>query len=376
MEAITNAGLPEPLAVFPISDVHSALAEAMENKLKKHPPVLTPRTDSKIKNQIRERMKNEAYFPAWETKNLANFDDDLKVALKKWGSVVIKPLHGYQGIGVNFINSGSDIPGAKTNLLEAIETLNARIEGLTSHERVSVSSKFLIEEKIESSEFAIDGVVSRGRLVFAEICEKGEMSKGFQEDQRYFTPPNLPVEVERSARNAVELLARSYPELTSAFHIEFKYKGNQAIIIDIGLRMGGAGLSDLIHFNSSGVSLFGVWLDALLGKTDPPIVSMKRNPTLLYLGQVRNGGIVKRVPLVTEIGLSKTVRVPMEFQFCKTGDCLKPFPQYTGHPNTALLVFPADELGMIEMERSQSICEKYLNPVYVENQIGREINEL
>jgi hypothetical protein len=365
LEAISNAGLSEVLAIFPVVDAHAALAEVLEKKLSLRDTKLSPRAESRVKNQLREHVGSNDFFPNWEKCAVSNFDESVRTALRRWGQVVIKPLHGFQGIGVKIISSADEIFEAKVNLLGAIETLNARVQGLTDSDRFDASNHFLIEERIESTEFAMDGVMSQGRLVFGQICEKGERSTRFQEDQRYFAPPQLPIGLDQSARRAVQLIAGSYPDLTSAFHIEFKQKGNQAIIFDIGFRVGGAGLSDLIHFHASGVSLFGVWLDALLGNFDPPKPSNLHRPTLLYLGQVRSGGVVERVPSVAEMGFSPCVDVALEMHICKAGDCLRPFPNYTGHPNAALLVFPPNEMGRDQLEQAFTSCQKHLNPTYL-----------
>ncbi|MBI3535230.1 MAG: ATP-grasp domain-containing protein [Deltaproteobacteria bacterium] len=366
VEAIFEAKIRPLLAVIPINETYSHIAESISYKLCSTHRIFNskPLTDSIIKNKLRNKIESNDYFPSWQKVSIDKFRVTIEQALNQFASVVVKPIHGCLSIGTTVVRSSQDLDRASNNLISGIRTLKNYIISPEVYKNNDTNSHFILEEYIDSKEYVIDGIISLGNVVFASFCEKSDRSQIYNEDRCYFTPCDLSKEIQLSAYTFIHKLAQTYPTLVSGFHAEFRIKDNKVKFIDIGLRVGGSGLSDLIYFYSTGNSIFGFWINSILGNKLKPNNSKEPCFTMLYLGQVRAGGIVTKLRSTKHDAIAAFGKIMFEHKFCNIGDKLSGLPNYSGHPSATIIKLNKQNQSRASINKLLLLCEKHLNPIY------------
>ncbi|OFZ19598.1 MAG: hypothetical protein A2Z20_06500 [Bdellovibrionales bacterium RBG_16_40_8] len=119
-------------------------------------------------------------------------------------------------------------------------------------------------------------------------------------------------------------------------HIEFRYSDAGPKVLDIGLRLGGAGLTHQLVEISTGKNLIKAVLAEFCDMNPNQfLIKCRDDLCLLYLVQVESGGQVKSLPLfnISEDG----VEVIEKSFFIKPGDTLRSYPNFSGVPGYALV---------------------------------------
>ncbi|MBU1918866.1 ATP-grasp domain-containing protein, partial [bacterium] len=324
LEVVKNNKIKNVIDVVALRDKHVPLVTSLCEKVSSTSNLsgkIRALNDANIKTKLRQGLNND-YFPWWKKVNLNQFEDEVQRALNTYATLIVKPLHGYHGIGVKKISSTDDILSVKNEVVTAIAVLNERFNGFDQATKDDVTLSCILEEYIDSSDYVVDAVISNGKVLFSEFCEKATRSLSYNEDRAYFTAHNLTEKMLDKAKSFLSDLANKYPEFISIVHAEFKIKDDKVKFIDIAFRAGGAGLSDKIHFYSTGVSLYDVWLKALIDKNATAILDYTKKPILLYLGQVKGGGVVHEITRAIDVATPDSSSILFENSFCKVGDVL------------------------------------------------------
>ncbi|SHE39170.1 ATP-grasp domain-containing protein [Ferrithrix thermotolerans DSM 19514] len=147
--------------------------------------------------------------------------------------IVVKPTSETQSRGVSRANSYSE-------LLQAIEIASS----------VTHKDNLLIEEYIDGSEHALEGVLVDSELVTLAIFDKPEPLVGpYFEESIYITPSNLPDKVITEAKRVVQRSCRSLGLWTGPIHAEFRVTSEgQLFLIEIAARSIGGSCSKALAF--------------------------------------------------------------------------------------------------------------------------------
>lgn len=321
------------------------LNQGLNNKF--YDPKLIELTKDKIK--MRRALADLECNPDYQ---IIDSDELIKETPKVKFPLIVKPPLGFSSIGVQKVNHQNELYPALTNCLSTYGKIEKAVG-------IKITNEILIEKFVVGTEVSVEVFANNSELQVLGICSKSEMIPPFFEEISYQLPANIPVEDSfRITKSAVDVCKKLNLKNGMA-HLEFVYNANEIAVLDIGLRLGGGGLThDLIKI-SYGINLIKfVFMNLLNINFIFPIEKIKQNTALLYLHQVERGGKISKVTTNCTL-IQKCPEYKKMHVFVNAGDILTSYPQYSGLPGYTL--FEIKEQSPASFSRAQELINNSLN---------------
>jgi GNAT superfamily N-acetyltransferase len=203
-----------------------------------------------------------------------------------------------------------------------------RIHSLLYSEGKLGEDVVLVEDYIDGLEYAVDGLLKRGRLQVLAIFEKPDPMAGpFFEETIYLTPPRLSHKVAGQVIAALENLCRKLGICEGALHAELRINSSGVWFLEIAGRTVGGRCGRILEFQT-GRSLEEL---VLANATRlPAAVGESTGSSGVMMIPVTQGGVLRRVE-----GISAARRVPdivdVEIDV-REGQILVPWPEGCAYP--------------------------------------------
>jgi hypothetical protein len=312
---------------------------------------------TKNKFLLRETLKDTNYNPKYKSINAYT------AKTNPFGNetVVIKPPLGHSSIGVEVVKSNEEFLSALQRAQSTLAPLNADTQ-MQQFEEFDPNASLLIEQFIEGPEYSVEIFASNGQYTCLGICSKSEMKPPYFEEISYLLPAELSKEHAESLRTAAFDIAHRIRLHTGMAHMEFRLSYDGPKILDIGLRLGGAGLTHNLVSIATGVQLVKAVLAEFCNIDPSPYLAQNcEDLALLFLLQVESGGRISELPSFALQGSS--AECLKKVYFTKVGDQTKGYPHYSGTPGYAL--FKISGRGPAQYIEAQEI----INQLYLHHKI-------
>jgi len=187
--------------------------------------------------------------------------------------LVVKPTDSTGSRGIRLCTDHAALP-------EAIETALG----------ASPTHTAVLEELVAGSHHTLEGFLTDGRLAFAAITTRTLTDPPYLATTSHSLPSGLPVAVQRRIRNAVETACKSLCFGTGPVDVDLVVEPDGTVqLIEIGARVGGSGLTELVHL-AEGVDLVEASIKAAIGlPVDLEPRHEPRHGLLTILGSDRDG---------------------------------------------------------------------------------------
>ena len=174
---------------------------------------------------------------------------------------VVKPLGLSGSRGVIRADSESEFAAAVDRVARLLARPDVRAI------RSGLEEDILVEGFIEGREFAIEGVLTRGRLrVFAIFDKPDPLDGPFFEETIYVTPSALPPEVQRDIASEVQRAAAALGLVHGPVHAECRVGPAGIVILEVAARPIGGLCSRVLRFAPEAATLEDVLLRQALGE--------------------------------------------------------------------------------------------------------------
>lgn len=285
---------------------------------------------TKNKYLMRQELSGTEFNPEYQILPISRDQSS-----KKLKNCIIKPFLGYNSIGVEWVRESRHFSSAFERSVSSLNTLilNPEIE-----DPQYLSNQFLlVEEYIDGEEFSVEIIAHEGQYHFLAICQKSPMKAPFFEERSYCLPALLEAQEQSIILEASSKILKHLGVFSGAIHLEIKKNKDRVVVLDIGLRIGGGGLSHNMLEVALGINFAKVALSTNLGlPLDYSLIEPTKNSTaLLFLKQVKKGGIAKSFAR-DSIVLDDDSDLIEDHWFIDTGDALTPYPSYSGLPGFTL----------------------------------------
>lgn len=159
---------------------------------------------------------------------------------------VIKPLALSGSRGVMRVDNSGELVTALERLQRLLEARDVRIEGDQAHGLV------LVEGFIPGAEYAIEGLLTRGKLQLLAICDKPDPLDGpFFEETIYRMPSLASQELQRQIGEAVESACAALGLEHGPVHVECRVSGGKVYVLEVAARPIGGLCSRALRFRST-----------------------------------------------------------------------------------------------------------------------------
>ena len=203
---------------------------------------------------------------------------------------VVKPLglSGSRGV------IRADSPGELAAALDRVRALLARkdIRAL----RTGIEDAILIEGYIDGREFALEGVLTEGRLQRFAIFDKPDPLEGpFFEETIYLTPSALPSSVQRSIESEIGRAAQAIGLVHGPVHAECRVTpAGEVFVLEVAPRPIGGLCSKVLRFGDGSIALEEVLMRHAGGED---VSAFEREPRAagVMMIPIPKRGLLKRV---------------------------------------------------------------------------------
>ena len=327
-EILENVSLFWTLNVLAVGLCHKLNAEFLSNN--KFSTDLANKTQNKY--LLRKALDETTYNP----KLFVIKSDEVPINPFPNAKCVIKPFLGYNSIGVQLVR----FPGEfSSSFFESASVLKQLDEKMSTVDEAGVdaSRHLLVEQFVEGPEYSLEIFGIDGKLSCLSICQKSPMKEPFFEELSYQMPASLSsLELQRLGAEGCNIMS-ALGMKSGIAHLEVIDSPFGVKALDVGLRIGGSGLTHQLMQIATGANLVEACiLEALGHDPTPALFQSKTKTALLYLYQVKSGGTVQNIPEVKILELPQEVQLK-EFQtFVSLGQELTGYPNYSGLPGYAL----------------------------------------
>jgi biotin carboxylase len=192
-------------------------------------------------------------------------EDPLEVAAASVYPCVLKPLCLSASRGVIRADSAEDFVAAHRTLRGILGDAEVAARGAESRQ-------FLVESFVPGPEFALEGLLDRGRLRVLALFDKPDPLDGpCFEETIYVTPSRLDPAAQRALAGCAERAALALGLVTGPVHVELRYNEAGPWLIELGARPIGGRCSQVLRFGRGpgALSLEELLLRHALGQPVP-----------------------------------------------------------------------------------------------------------
>lgn len=226
---------------------------------------------------------------------------------------VLKPLHLSASRGV-----------IRANGPEEFAQAYARIRKMIGEEAI------LVEDFIPGREFALEGILTCGRLTTLALFDKPDPLDGpFFEETIYITPSREAPAIQRAIENAVQRAAKALGLSHGPVHAEMRLNAHGVWVLEVAARPIGGLCSRVLRFDSpSGAGLEEVLLRHALGE-DISSATLASGAHGVMMIPIPSAGIYSGVEGVEQA--SRTDYIESVEITAKEGQYLEPLPEGTSY---------------------------------------------
>ncbi len=209
---------------------------------------------------LARQLFRQAGMPVPAFFRVALADNPREVARRAMYPCVLKPLGLSASRGVIRANDA-------TEFVTAFERIRALLDRPDVRVLREEQNRYLqVESFIPGREFAIEGLVTRGRLQTLAIFDKPDPLDGpFFEETIYVTPSREPTGVQRAMINAAESAVRALGLTNGPVHAEMRFDGRTAWMLEVAARPIGGLCARALRFEGS-MPLEGLIIRHALGE--------------------------------------------------------------------------------------------------------------
>ena len=231
-------------AIVPVADRPTLLAALAAEAL--HVPHNPPASVIACHDKFLARQRFKAAgLPVPEFFRVSLDEDPHEAARKAEYPCVVKPLGLSASRGVIRANSAGEFVAAFERIKAILESVDILILGEEQNRYIQV------ETYIDGREFALEGLLTDGRLHVFAIFEKPDPLEGpFFEETIYVTPSRAGKEVEQALIGATQTAVRALGLVRGPIHAEMRLNSKGVWMLEVAARPIGCGSMAEFHWKS------------------------------------------------------------------------------------------------------------------------------
>jgi biotin carboxylase len=216
----------------------------------------------RMKNEMRAALRNAGLsYPKF--RQVSKRSELESAALDVNFPAVLKPVNMAGSLGVRRINTFEDL----------VNTYDAMMAQEVTDLDLPLKRELLLEEYLSGPEFSVEGYVDEPNINIVSITEKILSAEPFFIEIGHIVQANIKPYSQAAIENYVAAVVRALHITLGLFHAEIRLTARGPVLIEIGARLPGDRICDLIQL-SRGVDMFEIMVHAYTGKTLPHVETL------------------------------------------------------------------------------------------------------
>lgn len=202
---------------------------------------------------------------------------------------ILKPTDSGGSAGVQLIDKNTDLEQAFEHSLKSSKT-----------------KLLIIEEFIHGKEYSVEAIVFNSQVNIVGITEKKTTEGPFFIELGHIFPAQLPEEINELFKETTIKAVQATGIQQGAVHLELKLTERGPIIIEIGGRIAGDFIPDLIEI-STGIDMYTALISCSIGKDPSQHLLPKRNNFTSINFITSSPGYIQDIPFISELECNKVI---------------------------------------------------------------------
>jgi len=198
--------------------------------------------------------------------------------------------------------AGSRYVFKNNNILELEEHFKAAKSALPAF-GVTIEDKLLIEEYMDGQEFSVESVSYKGKIKVVAITKKIVKGENTFVEVGHVVPANLDTKIENEIKQVTSAAIAALGIHTGLSHTEIKVTSDGPKIVEVGARLGGGHIPELVEL-ALGIDLWNASLSIALDES-PKIVQQKHQSASISFITAHPGTIES----IEDIGIDETENI-------------------------------------------------------------------
>ena len=132
-----------------------------------------------------------------------------------------------------------------------------------------MEDRWIVEEYLDGPAFSVESLVVDGRVSHLATCRKGSVAPPFFREVGHSSPAGIDRQAERELHDLTDRTVAALEIDHCVTHAEFKVTRDGPRLLEIGARMGGGSIRQVVRL-ATGIDLLELTLDLALGRTPEP----------------------------------------------------------------------------------------------------------
>lgn len=292
---------------------------------------------NKLRNREFLANNNLLHYPKFT--HAFSVDEILKFKEETSANVIVKPADAQSSRGIFTLDNKNK---------EEIEALFAEAIGFSKEKYV------IVEEFIVGVEFTVEGICLDGKHTTLAISRKKHFRTGIASELKY------PGKLESALEENLIAFHDSFIEKTglknAITHTEYIINENtgEFWLIEAACRGGGSLIpSDIVPW-VSGINIYELFYNALIGKENNPIPAIQKRNAILYFFEF-NAGVVESIEGIESAKKIEGI-LQMELEF-KVGDTIRSANDDRGRQGYVIILAETEALLNSKLEEVKNIIK-------------------
>jgi biotin carboxylase len=222
-------------------------------------PGISPDTAAVCRDkQLMARRFEEAGVPIGRRRIVTKIQD-IPAAVRDVGCPgVLKPTTGVASLFTVRYDAEEDLAGW-------FEQFDAAATGHRSAAIREMNGRWLVEEYLDGPGFSVESLTLNGETTHVAVCRKGEMSQPFFVETGHTCPAPIDAELRREMEDVAGRAIRALGITDGITHSEMKLTSNGIRMLEVGARMGGGSIRQVVQL-ATGIDLLELTLALARGQ--------------------------------------------------------------------------------------------------------------
>lgn len=222
-------------------------------------PGIHPETASVCRDkQLMARRFEEGGVPI-ARRRIVTKAADISAAARDVGfPAVLKPTTGVASLFTVRVDSEDE-------LLARFEEFSAAATGHPSRAIREMEGRWLVEEYLDGSAFSVESLTLGGETTHIAVCQKGAMTEPFFIETGHVCPAPIGDDLRNEMEDVAQRAVRALGITDGISHAEMKLTSRGIRVLEVGARMGGGSIRQVVKLGS-GVDLLEVTLELARGR--------------------------------------------------------------------------------------------------------------
>jgi len=218
-------------------------------------------------------------IPCAFTRNVRSWEEAQDAAREFVFPFIVKPVSNAGSCGVRKVNNLQELSEA----FSAAQSMNVEFP-----HGIRLSTDVVFQDFLSGPECSVECSVNNGNISIIGITDKFTTNGNYFAEIGHIFPSNLEGAIQEKVRTVAHDVLKAFGITNGVAHIEMKITESGPKVVEVGARLAGDYIPNLI-LNASGIDCAALYINTALGECTKPVVKKKSYSGIYFIHSEEKG---------------------------------------------------------------------------------------